>query len=521
MNLNSNNNNSTRPERILLVDDEEDIRDVLSIALEDMGYDVITAENGMEALEKFKTENFSVVLTDIKMPGMDGIELLKKIKLVSPDTEIVMITGHGDMELAIESFRNEAVEFITKPVDVNTLDKAIDRARKKIQVRQGMKAYTESLESMILEKSKALDGRSPRSNGPEDILESMESLPLIVFVVDRSFHIKSSNALFKKNFGLDYIFPESNDDSEDLSDQYCHLVCRNNALPCPQCPALHTFEQGNAHQAEVDYTLSNGEQLPCLAWAAPIAVDNEGTVSEAIIMATDIKKVMDIKDHLTSLGLMVGSVSHGIKGLLTGLDGGVYILNSALKKKDTVQAREGLEMVQQMTAKIKKMILDILFYAKDREVQKEPVSAGEFATDLLNTLASRAAALSIELRSCFSDPDLTFMADIGALHSAIINILDNAIDACAADSTKLTHFVELKMSFTSEQVIFTITDNGIGMEEKDMEKAFELFQSGKGKSGTGLGLYISKHIIDQHGGSINVTSEKNTGTSFIITLPRG
>ena len=519
MNLNSNENNSARPERILLVDDEEDIRDVLTIALEDMGHDVVTAENGMEALKKFKTQEFSLVLTDIKMPGMDGIELLKKIKQVSPDTEIIMITGHGDMDLAIESFRNEAVEFITKPVDVNTLGKAIDRARKKRQVRQGMKAYTESLESMILEKSKALAGRSPRGNGPADILESMESLPLIVFVVDRSFQIKSSNALFKKTFGWDDNFPESGDDSEDSTDPYCHLVCRNKALPCPQCPALDTFGQGNSHQSEVSYTLASGEQLPCLAWAAPIALDDDGTVSEVIIMATDIKKVMDIKDHLTSLGLMVGSVSHGIKGLLTGLDGGVYMLNSALKKEDQAQAREGLEMVQQMTAKIKKMILDILFYAKDREVQKEPVPAGEFTTDLLNTLASRAASLCIELRSSIPDPDLTFMADIGALHSALINILDNAIDACAADNAKSDHCVDVTVSATSGHIIFTITDNGIGMEEKDIKKAFNLFQSSKGKSGTGLGLYISKHIIDQHGGQVDVTSEKNIGTSFTVTLP--
>jgi len=537
MNQNSDKKTTVPPERILLVDDEEDIRDVLTIALEDMGYDVTTAENGKGALEKFNAADFPMVLTDIKMPGMDGIELLKKIKQISPNTEIIMITGHGDMDLAIESFRNEAVEFITKPVDVTTLEVAISRARKKRKIRQGLKAYTENLESMVLEKSKALARRPAHEVHQKEILESMENLPMIVFVVDRTFHIQSCNALFKKTFssrddasGLSGIISKTGGDMSQLNGDVlgdrpgktCHQVCQNSALPCPECPALSTFKDGESHQAEISYTLPNGDLLPCLAWAAPMDTDKDGTVSQTIIMATDIKKVVDIKDHLTSLGLMIGSVSHGIKGLLTGLDGGVYLLNSALKKEDQTQAQEGLEMVQRMTSKIKKMILDILFYAKDRVLQKETVSAKEFAKDLLNTLESRATSLSIELKSTLPEPDFTFMADTGALHSALVNILDNALDACEAEAKtddNINHFVELSVSGTSQEVVFTITDNGIGMEPREMEKAFTLFHSGKGKGGTGLGLYISKHIIDQHGGSIKITSEKNRGATFTVTIP--
>ncbi|MFC1821445.1 response regulator [Thermodesulfobacteriota bacterium] len=100
-------------QRILLVDDEEGIRRVLGIALADSGYEVILAQNGEEALRCFKERKPPIVLTDIKMPGMDGVELLQKIKKDSPDTEVIMITGHGDLDLAIQSLKHDATDFIT------------------------------------------------------------------------------------------------------------------------------------------------------------------------------------------------------------------------------------------------------------------------------------------------------------------------------------------------------------------------------------------------------------------------
>ncbi|HGY11031.1 MAG TPA: response regulator, partial [Desulfobacterales bacterium] len=90
---------------ILIVDDEEDIRDVLEIALEDIGYTVFLAENGEKGFEIFKSKRPDIVITDIKMPVMDGIELLSRIKRENSETEVLMITGHGDMHLTIRSLK--------------------------------------------------------------------------------------------------------------------------------------------------------------------------------------------------------------------------------------------------------------------------------------------------------------------------------------------------------------------------------------------------------------------------------
>ena len=134
---------------LLLVDDEEDIREVLGIFLSELGYPVLTAENGKVALDLFRKEHPPIVLSDIKMPVMDGIDLLKAIKEEHPDTEVIMITGHGDMELAIKSLKLEATDFITKPINEDALEIALKRAIEKISMRHQLREYTENLERMV------------------------------------------------------------------------------------------------------------------------------------------------------------------------------------------------------------------------------------------------------------------------------------------------------------------------------------------------------------------------------------
>jgi signal transduction histidine kinase len=142
--------------KILLVDDEEGIRKVLGLSLADSGYEVTTAGSGEEALSLFRETNPQIVLTDIKMPGMDGIELLRKIKEQKPETEVIMITGHGDLELAIRSLQFEAADFITKPINDDALEIALKRAHEKIWMKAKLQEYTEGLELLVYEKTQKL-----------------------------------------------------------------------------------------------------------------------------------------------------------------------------------------------------------------------------------------------------------------------------------------------------------------------------------------------------------------------------
>jgi signal transduction histidine kinase len=371
---------SDQQTKILLVDDEEDIRDVLTVALSDLGYQVLTAINGKEAWEKFVAERPTIVLTDIKMPVMDGIMLLERVKCENPGTEVIMITGHGDMGLAIRSLKHRATDFITKPINVDALEISLKRAEDNITTRRKLQEYTESLEQLIREKTQ-------------------------------------------------------------------------------------------------------------------------------------------LQDNLANLGLMVGSISHGIKGLLTGLDGGLYLLESGLKADDRPKIEESGEILKMMVARIRRMVGDILFYAKERDLRREPVDIATFAKEVARVVEPKSKTQGISLVKHFDVNIDTIQIDAGFVHSALINILENAIDACTRDASGRDHTIEFSVKNDTQFLFFIVKDNGVGMDAETREKLFSLFYSSKGLEGTGLGLFLSNKIIAQHGGSIDVESVAGEGSQFTVRIP--
>ena len=120
--------------KILVIDDEKPTLKMFRLFLDTYGFEIFTAESGEEGLEIFKREQPDLVLTDVKMPGMDGIEVLQAIKKLSSDTEVIVITGHGDMELAIRALNLDATDFINKPIQRQSLEDGLRRARERLKL---------------------------------------------------------------------------------------------------------------------------------------------------------------------------------------------------------------------------------------------------------------------------------------------------------------------------------------------------------------------------------------------------
>jgi PAS domain S-box-containing protein len=489
--------------KILLVDDEAGIRTVLGITLADAGYEVYTAEDGNIALDLVKKRVPDIVLTDIRMPGKDGIELLKAVKQGFPDIEVIMITGHGDLKLAIESLKMDAVDFITKPINNDILEIALKRANDRISTRKKLDRYTRNLETLVAEKTRKLAESEKR------YVQLFNESPAFITILDNHFHIVESNKRFKAQFG-------------DNSDMCCYQVHRQRSQPCENCPVQKTFVDGRSHTAEMDVTFKDGSNRHFFIQTSAI-VDDNGRISHVMEMSTDVTVIHQLQDHLAALGLHISSISHGIKGMLTGLDGGDYLIRSGLEKQRFDLISDGWEIIKEKIAMVRQMVLDILFHSKDRPLDLQPVSVFDFIQELVTTMDSRIkkAGINLILDTPKPSTDFQIMMDKTSLFAACLAILENAVDACiSVKDWKKDLKIRIQVTSSRTQTLFRIRDNGKGLDRNYQKEVFSLFYSDKGSKGTGLGLFIAQRSVKQHRGVIHVDSVPEEFTEFTIAIPK-
>jgi len=344
------------------------------------------------------------------------------------------------------------------------------------------------------------------SNAQALYQQLFDEVPCYITVQDRNFLLTATNKMFKKDFG-------------DEIGSHCFEIYKHRSTRCQECPVASTFEDGLSHSTEEIVTSKTGEQYNTITWTAPIR-NGMGQITQVMEISTNITQIRQLQDHLTSLGLMLGSMSHGVKGMLTALDGGIYQLESGLTRQDPERIQRAFDQVKQMAERIKKMVLEILYYAKSRELNYQPVDVAQMSRDIIETVKPIAEKNKVRLEVNISQSLGAIEVDPNWVQVALVNILENAIDACISDHDKSEHHVKFKVFLIKpERLCYIIQDNGMGMDQETKEKMFTLFFSSKGSRGTGLGLFIAHHVIRQHGGAVQVESKPQDGSKFQICLP--
>ena len=333
-----------------------------------------------------------------------------------------------------------------------------------------------------------------------------DAVPCFVAGLDRRLAFTTANRLFVDEFG----------DKIGASFRDLFLI-DDDAFAAS--PIEKTLKEGKPLHGEMDLTGPNGRRYNMLVWTAPM-VTAAGKLMQVLLIFLDITQIRELQSNLASLGLMIGSISHSIKGVLTGLDAGVYLLNKGLFKRDDAQVQSGLEIVRNIAERIRKMVMDILFCAKERDLQRERIDIRTFAEDVVRTVQPLFNSKNVEL-VCEFDRNLGFFeVDASMLRSALINLLENAADACAAEGSAKSYRTVFGIEANAEVVGILVEDNGIGMTPEQLKNLFTVFFSTKGSKGTGLGLFIADKIIRQHDGTIVVDSAVGRGARFGIMIPR-
>jgi PAS domain S-box-containing protein len=333
-----------------------------------------------------------------------------------------------------------------------------------------------------------------------------EVTPCHIVVLDRRFRITAVNSKFKEAFG-------------DRTGDLFFDTLRPARFPAYRDPISRTMRDGLPREGFIDLADVDGIRYHMRALTAPITT-RSGKLIQVLAIFSDITERRKMQQDLSALGLMMATVSHNLKGSLTGLNAGLYLMEAGFYRNLPGQIEEGLEVSKLMADRIRKLSREILYSTKKRRLEIEPVDVADFAEDLIDSISRRMRGADISF-NCRIAPDLgTFEVDPGMLRSALLNILENAMEAHISDPRPHDQYIEFSVAPIGPDVCFDIRDNGPGMDEEQSKQAFALFYSSKGRRGTGLGLYITQKVVQKHGGSVTVTSHAGQGAKFRIRLPR-
>ncbi len=333
-----------------------------------------------------------------------------------------------------------------------------------------------------------------------------EDVPCYISIQDRDLRIVDCNRMFREDFGIGY-------------GKKCYEVYKHRKRECFPCIVQDTFKDGQLRVHEEVVTSLDGRPINVLVHTAPLR-DADGKITRVMEMSANITQIRELQSQLTSIGLLISSISHGLKGLINSLDGGIYLVNNGLKTGNQERVEKGWDIVLRNVGRIRSMVLDILYYAKDREPDWEELSAPDVIEEVIALIEDKAKEQGVRIAKDIDPETGGFEGDAKAIRTLLVNLAENSLDACRVDKKKSDHSVKFSLRGTLDHVRFEIEDNGIGMDAETREKAFTLFFSSKGSEGTGLGLFISNKIAQAHGGDIVVESEEGEGTRFIVSLPR-
>ncbi len=513
--------------KILVADDEESILLTITAILRQEGYDVDAAADGDSAIRAVAARHYDLVLTDLKMPGADGLAVLTEVRKRSPSTVTVVLTGYGSLDSAIEALRLGAYEYLLKPTEVPVLMAAVRRSleRKRLSEIDMLYRISEDLTSARDEQAIA----RMVEEGARSVLD-LVNVRLLGLLPDAADDGGARRDLVELGF------LERLHEGEIVTDQGASREGREwmraqgvSAFAC--VPGLTSGGLVCALLADngaqpYDFHASALRFLQALATQAALALENAALISELrknnARLAAANQKLREL-DNLKSQFLSVAT--HELRTPLTVILG----YNSMLAESLAGQLKESdRETLQESVAACKRLIRLVNSMLDISQIESGRMRMNFAVGDLQSLLRSvttlfqpeaRRQGLGLQLR--VNGPLPSFRFDPERIEQVLVNLVGNALKFTPAGGA-----ITVSAGLLPEEAMVKVdvSDTGMGIPAGEQDRIFEEFgrprhAGTKGRQGSGLGLAIARRIVEAHGGEIKVNSSPGMGSTFSFTLP--
>ncbi|MEE8168496.1 MAG: ATP-binding protein [Candidatus Hydrothermarchaeales archaeon] len=467
---------------LLIVDDAEGIRETLSDIFKEKGYGTDVAEDGRAAIEKVKKSFFNVVLLDIRLPDILGVEVLESLKEIRPDIEVIMITAYASLETSIEALNKGAYAYIMKPLNMGVVIATVKKALEKQRLSAENMWLTEFNERIIKNAPIGIlttDEKGDITSANPAILEILDSLETEKLIGLSVLTLPTSRAM-----GLD----------KELK---------------------KVLSEGKEIELAGKYVSESGADVFLHIRSTPLRNEKRDITGLLAIIedVTERKKLDSMKDAFIS------NVSHELRTPLTSI-----LTSLELLSKETVEKekRKLLEICDRNALRLNRLV-DNLLEVSRIEVETLDVrtlDVTRVVAEIISELQDFAVVSKVTLKSLIEDEFLV-RADKKSLRLVFLNLISNAIKF-NKEGGKVTISGEREDSFTR----FCVEDTGIGIPRGDLKEIFKSFYQidasiRRRYPGAGVGLTITKNIVDAHGGKIWAESKPGKGSKFCFTLPSG
>ncbi len=527
----------SKTKQILVIDDEARVRETISDILKDAGYEVFTAQDGKEALLQIQNRFFNVILIDINLPDISGLEILKLIKQQSIDSYSIILTASTAIENSIKALNQGAYAYIVKPFNIDflkgTIKKAISEQRLVLENKRLLhelkssneelrKAKTEvenlnkHLESMIQERTKQL---REQMTWTETIINSLADG---LCTVDKEWNITLFNRQAELITGYN---------SEEVIQRPHNEIFQSMCHDCTKLLQKSMQKGKKVSNLEIYINNKSGEKIPLLISAASIK-DKNGRILGAVQNFRDITEHKQLQEQLiqasklASMGELLANFAHEIRNPLNGMILFANLIKTEADLKTDVY--NYADRILDEGNRIVKITSDILTFSRRDSTEYEYDNIIPIIESTLSLTERQLRLDGIEIERDFSDSLPNLKINQSRLQQVLLNIINNAQyslnEKFGRSNGRKNKKIKLKVypTKTDEKtwVRIEIEDNGTGINPKYKSKIFEPFFTTKSVgNGTGLGLSVSYGIIKDHHGEIFIESKEKKFTRFIISLP--